>query len=375
MPIKNLHDKPFSQSTVAKLEIFEDYAEAWIPTFVMSGTARLAIFDFFAGTGYDKNGIAGSPIRILEKIKTHLDSIRQKNVTIVLYFNEYEPSRAKQDKFESLKVACRNVLIENPDLAAVVDVRFHNEDFESLFPKLLPDINKYPSLIYLDQNGIKFTSDRYLLEFDKMRQTDFLYFVSSSYLWRFGESDEFTTHLDLDISEIKKGRYEFIHRNIIEELRRRLPEDTKLKLYPFSLKKESNIYGIVFGASHPRAVDNFLGIAWKRNGVNGEANFDIDDDVSKAQATLFEPQPLTKIETFQRNVRTRVLSGEITNNFELLNFAFEEGHLGSHAGEVLRTMKKGGLIHFEGTSPLVTYENVYKNKRKLDYIIKNDATK
>ncbi len=65
MSIKNLHDKPFDESTIAKLEIFEDYAQAWIPTFVMQGIPTICIFDFFAGTGYDKNEIAGSPIRIL----------------------------------------------------------------------------------------------------------------------------------------------------------------------------------------------------------------------------------------------------------------------------------------------------------------------
>ena len=67
MSIKNLHDKPFDESTIAKLEIFEDYAQAWIPTFVMQGVSNICIFDFFAETGYDKNGVAGSPIRILQK--------------------------------------------------------------------------------------------------------------------------------------------------------------------------------------------------------------------------------------------------------------------------------------------------------------------
>ena len=39
---------------IAKLEIFEDYAQAWIPTFVMQAKPVICIFDFFAGTGYDK---------------------------------------------------------------------------------------------------------------------------------------------------------------------------------------------------------------------------------------------------------------------------------------------------------------------------------
>lgn len=37
MAYKDLHEEPFDDSTIAKLEIFEDYAKAWIPTFVMNG--------------------------------------------------------------------------------------------------------------------------------------------------------------------------------------------------------------------------------------------------------------------------------------------------------------------------------------------------
>ncbi len=140
-------------------------------------------------------------------------------------------------------------------------------------------------------------------------------------------------------------------------------------MYPYSLKKGANIYGIIFGASHIRAVDKFLAIAWKRNGINGQANFDIEDDEVKAQGELFKKP--TKVEVFKEKVRGKVLAKEITNNFQLLDYALEEGHIGKHAAEVLQEMKKKGEISFEGKSPLVTYEQVYKMKRKLEYSILN----
>jgi hypothetical protein len=65
MGAKNLHSEPFDKGTITKLEIFEDYAQAWIPTFVMSGVPEIHIFDFFSGPGYDSEHIPGSPIRIL----------------------------------------------------------------------------------------------------------------------------------------------------------------------------------------------------------------------------------------------------------------------------------------------------------------------
>ncbi len=67
MAVKDLHDKPFDQGTLTKLEIFENYTQAWIPVFALTKGSQIFIVDFFDGTGYDINGIPGSPIRILPK--------------------------------------------------------------------------------------------------------------------------------------------------------------------------------------------------------------------------------------------------------------------------------------------------------------------
>jgi three-Cys-motif partner protein len=374
MSYKDLHEDPFDESTIAKLEIFEDYAQAWIPTFVMQGIPIMCIFDFFAGTGYDKNGVAGSPIRILEKIREQIGNIFLKKVKIKVYFNEFEPTKKGQKKFELLQKACSEYFEMHKNVKSAIEIKYFNENFEELFPKLISKINQFPSLIYLDQNGIKFLSDKYLLELEKTRQTDFLYFVSSSYFKRLGNTNEFKKHVDLDIEVLRNNPYKFIHRNVIEQLRKKLPFNSALKLYPFSLKKGANIFGIVFGAKHPLAVDKFLNIAWKRNPINGDANFDIDDDSKKSQLDLFGNKKLTKIEEFQENLRIKVLSQEIKNNFDALRFVHDEGHIGKHASDCLREMKKKNEIYYEGMSPLITYENIYKINKRVDYKIKRDGT-
>jgi len=88
----DLHSKPFDEPTITKLEIFEDYTEAWLPTFIMQKRS-VCIFDFFAGTGYDKNGVPGSPIRILNQIQQHRGNIFKNEVEIKLYLNEYDESK------------------------------------------------------------------------------------------------------------------------------------------------------------------------------------------------------------------------------------------------------------------------------------------
>jgi three-Cys-motif partner protein len=374
MARKDLHQEPFDEATIAKLEIFQDYVEAWIPTFVMQQkVSAICIFDFFAGTGYDKNKIPGSSIRILEEIRKQIGNIFKSKIKIKVYLNEFEPNKKEQKKFMLLDGACSEYFEKHKDVARAIESHCLNEDVETLFPKLITEINTNPSLVYFDQNGIKFLSDKYLLELEKTRQTDFLYFVSSSYILRFGDEPEFKKHLDIDMSLAKKDPYKYIHRSVIDQLRKKLPSNTKLKLYPFSLKKGANIHGIIFGASHPRAVDKFLSIAWKRNSINGDANFDIDNDAIKVQTDIF-CSPKTKIERFQENLQCKILSKEISNNFEVLQYVFAEGHIGKHAADCLKKMKNEGDITYSGTSPLVTYDNVYKNNKKIDYqILKNEA--
>lgn len=374
MAYKDLHAGPFDETTIAKLEIFEDYAQAWLPTFVMGGVEVICIFDFFAGPGYDANGIEGSPIRILKRIKEQIGNVFQKKVKIKVYLNEWEPTKKEQPKFQLLKSACLDFLEKNNDVKRAIELNLFNEDFEQLFPKLLPTIREFPSLVYLDQNGIRALSADYFLELEKTKQTDFLYFVSASYFWRFGNTKEFKVHLDIDMVAAKKRPYQFIHRSIIEQLRKKLPEHSKLKLYPFSLKKGANIHGIIFGASHPRAVDKFLSIVWKRNETNGEANFDIDEDAKKSQLQLFGDKKLTKIQEFKLNVRRKILGKYIKSNFELLDYVYDEGHIGNHAAEALKEMKKSGEIDYDSSSPLVTYENVYKKKKKIEYKILANGT-
>lgn len=366
MPAKDLHSEPFDNSTIAKLEIFEDYAQAWIPTFVMQSRAEIHIFDFFAGTGYDKIGVKGSPIRILDKIKGQLGNIFRKGTKLVLHLNEYQPNKSRQDKFNLLQSSCTEYLEDNKDVGRAISLKLYNEPCEELFPKLLKLIRKFPSLVYLDQNGIKFLSDDYLLSLEKCSETDFLYFVSSSYFWRFGDHDAFRLHLNIDIEEAKKDPYKFIHKSVIKQLKRRLPDNTQLRLYPYTLEKGANIHGIIFGASHPRAVDKFLSVAWKRNELNGEANFDIHNDIKPAQMSIFGEKK-SKIEIFEDEVEENVISGALINNRELFQFTLDKGHIGSHSAKKLRELKKAGKVHYDGTSPLVTYDNVFKKNRIIKY--------
>ncbi|MEX2380065.1 MAG: three-Cys-motif partner protein TcmP [Vicingaceae bacterium] len=367
MPIKDLHTKPFDKGTIAKLALFENYAQAWIPTFVVKGEKEIHIFDFFAGPGYDSNNLPGSPIRILNKVNEHLGNIFSKQTKIIVHFNEFDSG-----KFKMLESNCDEFLSANPKFNHFLKLNIYNEDAYSLFYQLLPIIDKYPSLVYLDQNGIKFISEEFISKLERLKTTDWLLYVSSSYFKRLGQTDEFKKILNFPPEELDKIKYTSIHKRVLEKVRSKLSPDTGLMLFPFSIKKGSNIYGVIFGATHLRAVDKFLEISWKKNEVNGEANFDLDDDQTKGQLVIFGKRNLTKIEKFKEDLKAKILNGSIKTNEEALFFTYETGNYYRHANELLKELKKAGEVFYEGRTPGISYNNALnrKKKRKITFQLK-----
>lgn len=370
MPGLNHHRQPYDEGTITKLELFEKYAEAWIPTFVMSPYPEIYIYDFFAGTGRDSDGVPGSAIRLLRQIESQTGNIFKTKTKIHLILNELDT-----EKCATLKTHCEAYLTEHPDLKRMpLEIEFCNEDVATLFQKKLNQMKTNPALVYLDQNGVKFLADKYLLELEKMRTTDIMYFISSSYFLRFGDTEQFQSNITIDIDRARKDPYTHIHRNILKQLRERIPENSHFRLYPFTIKKNTNVYGIIFGASHPLAIDKFLRTAWSMNAVNGEANFDIDDEENRCKPNLFDEGRPTKIEAFQSKLHRLIMSGKISDNRLAYIFTLTSGHIPEHAVRKIKKMKTDGLISYDSKSPCVNYDNVFKNKNIVKYsIVKKES--
>lgn len=370
MPIKNLHDEPFDEETITKLELFQQYAREWLPTFVMSKRSKVYIFDFFAGTGYDKNHVPGSPIRILSEIKNQMLHIIENSTNICVIFNEYD-----KKKYSQLVEACGSFIEDNPILKRDnIKVKYYNKDFRDLYDECEPYIGKVPSLVYLDQNGVSFIADKYFMSITSKPQTDFIYYVSSSYFNRFGGEPGFRDIVTPEaLKMMKEMPYKYIHTVLLNYFKSKLPQDSPIRLYPFTIKKKKGIYGIIFGASHIRAADKFLRMAWQMNEMNGSANFDIDDDSEKAQLVLWGPQPIKKVDAFKRKLHDKILNGTIKNNKDAYEYTIEMGHIGTHAMEEIKEMKKNKLITYEAKLPRVNYEAIYKDKEIVEYHLTNKS--
>jgi hypothetical protein len=175
----------------------------------------------------------------------------------------------------------------------------------------------------------------------------------------------------MDIPKLRESEYKYIHRDILEYYKGILPDISNTKLYSFSLKKGSNIYGIIFGSKHPSGVDKFLKIAWKKNKLNGEANFDIYKDRFKHsnQLVLFPwMQNLTKIEKFGKELGEFLLEEDRTNK-EVCDFTLEHGHIPIHARIVVKKMKIENKIIYNGGC-CISYDKCYNHNNREIKIFK-----
>ena len=156
---------------------------------------------------------------------------------------------------------------------------------------------------------------------------------------------------DINPDEISAAKHEDIHRVMLEYYKQKIPEGNPTNLYPFTLKKGANIYGLVFGSKHPLGVEKFLDLVWDQNKINGEANFDIDDDIKKQHPTLFPEMKLpTKREVFEAHLEYFINSnrhGEVTNR-DVYFFTLAHGHPKSHARECVIRLKKEGKVEYKG---------------------------
>lgn len=366
------HKNSFDDGTLTKLEIFQAYAQAWLSIFAVTRNMPvkdLWIWDFFAGPGKSVIGQPGSPLRILKIIEEQADRIIQNNRIVHVRFNEKDKA-----KYQTLVTNVKSYVessesLKRLKLSGNFEGKCFNMDFADMFKKVIPALGSEPSLMFFDQNGVKYIGDEYLMPLLKSCKTDFLYFVSTSYFARFSSRPEFNKNVPFEWNPEKP--YHFIHRDVINYIRSKIPYRSKMRVYPFSIKKGSNIYGLIFGASHVLAAEKFLEIAWKKNSINGEANFDIDDDTTKRQGSLFEEFTIpTKIESFHIDVQSAVESGRIKNNHEAYYYAINNGFLPCEMANVLKDLKRKGIMTYEGNSPRVTYKDACKTNNLHIYTLK-----
>jgi len=336
MPRRNLHEKPFDESTQDKLDLYRAYLREWLPVFINSPYVdTLQIFDFFAGPGKDKAGNPGSPLIMCDEIRNTVNHHGLQTKKIKAYSNEYA-----EDKYRDLSACINEQKIALPQ----VEFSIMQNDFHSAFEQWKPLMyGKSANLLFLDQNGVQQITGDIFQTIVRLPRTDFIFFISSAMVNRFKNHPEIRKYVPVTDEDFSQMNGKNVHRIVADAYRRWIPEGLTYYLGSFSLKKGSNVYGLVFGSGHPRGIDKFLHVAWKKG---GDANFDIDQDGIDPNAPPLFPEfnKPNKISVFEQDLASAVLERRILTNKDVFIFALQSGVLAVHAKDALNRMVKEGKL-------------------------------
>ncbi len=371
---KDINKSVFDEATKLKLNIFGQCFEEWFPVFLHSRWfKKLYIFDFFAGSGKDLENNAGSPLVLLDKAKgadRKYCSKAKKEVKFL--FNE-----GKQDKSEELKQNIAQFVKDckhtNDCNACVYQYGVENLSFQEIFSNVaLTNIFKnkeFGKFILLDQYGFSQIDEQIFKQLISYPKTDFIFFISSSFISRFREHPNTIKYIDTSKISFDEIRPNEIHRAVSNYFRDLIPAEQEYYLHHFSIRKEEkkgNYYGLIFGTGHTLGMEKFLKVCWQHDTLSGEANYNIDNNFEEG-TLFFHPENNIKKDTISKEIKRLILLGKISNNISGLKYAMYNGCEPKLFTEIVQNLEKEKKIERFGEvnnqSSNIHKAKVYRIKR------------
>ena len=348
---KNINKTEFDEATKLKLNIFGECFEEWFPVFLHSPWCKkLYVFDFFAGSGKDIKDNSGSPLILLDKSKgvNRKYCIKVKK-EIKFIFNEGEQKKSKELKQNVAQYITRCEQ-ENNCANCIYQYIVKNYSFQDIFSNpYITNIFKnheFGKFILLDQYGFSQIDEQIFKQLISFPKTDFIFFISSSFISRFREHPNTTKYIDTSKIKFSEIRPNEIHRAIANYFRDLIPKEKEYYLHHFSIRKEEkkgNYYGLIFGSSHTLGMEKFLKVCWNHDAFSGEANYNIDNNF-EVGTLFFHPENNVKKDTISKEIRRLILSGEIADNIAGLKVAMRSGCEPKLFTEVVQELEKEKMI-------------------------------
>ena len=357
MPAADFHKKPFDEGTLTKLQIFELYAREWLPVFLSPERPprpEIHLYDFFAGPGTDSEGELGSPLRLLRQLKDYQGLAGWPHVRVHAHFSDASLSKIRQ-----LDANIDSHQLRLPKVSLDVQPLKFEEAIQRCTATLAnPQAAK---LLFIDQFGVDHVTPEVFRQLVTSPTCDFLFFLSSSTLHRFRD------HPAIKQKITRPDDHYQVHQAALDYYRGFLPNPADYFLAPFSIKKGSNIYGIIFGSAHPLGMDKFLQVAWKKDAINGEADFDINrDNIAPGEMLLaldeFRP---SKITAFERELEQLLKDGRLKNELEVVHVCFNHGVKRQQAESVLARLKKERVIEADFRIPQIDRSKLPRSIKML----------
>lgn len=333
---KDINKSEFTEETKLKLDLFRECYREWFPVFVHNHyIENVYVYDMFAGSGKDSVGNPGSPIILFQESrgdkKQHCKSLLENKTPCVKFaFNEYDQSKIEELKanlslvFSDCKSKCteskcpfeKTFFFEQKDFSDLVN---NNEKFN----KILSSKND-AKFVLLDQYGFKQINDDVFLKLVNSPNTDFIFFIASSFVRRFNEMPAVTAYFNKNKIQYDETRPKECHRVITDYFRDLIPKGKEYYLHSFTIKKGKNYYGLIFGSNHSLGMEKFVKVCWKHDNQAGESNCNINNDFEPG-SLFYDPTNTIKKVTVQDDLESKILQSKISDNETGLKYTLKQG--------------------------------------------------
>ncbi|MDR2652171.1 MAG: three-Cys-motif partner protein TcmP [Prevotellaceae bacterium] len=333
---KDINKDRFPEETKLKLTIFAECFREWFPVFIHNKhIKKIYIYDFFAGSGKDTEGALGSPLILLDEAKgkncNYCTQVKENNKQIYFAFNEKE--RAKQKLLiENVKEFMTNCLAQNCKAIKCIynyenfkqmefkDV-FQNRNFQSILAN-----NNHGKFILLDQYGFSQVDEDIFLKLVNAPQTDFIFFISSSFIRRFKEHPATKQYFNTAKIHFDETKPKECHRLIAQYYKNIIPDDKEYYLHHFTIQKGTNYWGLIFGTNHTLGMEKFLKVCWNKDKLSGESNCNINNDF-QAGTLFYNENETVKKQIVESDIQSKILTRKISDNISGFKYALKNGCL------------------------------------------------
>ena len=170
--------------------------------------------------------------------------------------------------------------------------------------------------------------------------------MPSFFLRRFPKEPAFNNYINTSKIDFEESRPEHCHRVIADYFKTLVPADKEYFMGCFSIKKDSGYNGLLFGSNYTLGAEKFQKVCWKIDEVTGEANYNIDRELTyDKQGVIFEEARIPKkIKQFNHDLENQIKTGKIKTDIDSYKFALKNRCLVKHSADKLKELMSEGKI-------------------------------
>lgn len=341
MALKDSQTSMYEHSEV-KIRLLKLYLESYLNILTQSKyCGDIHLYDLFCGEGiYDGEG-KGSPIVILETIKSIYYSNRSMGKITEKYnclFNDIE-----KWKIEKLQKEITNRKLHYPEIGKLNIIQ---KDYRDLLPEVVSEIDSLKNqkaFVFIDPYGYKDIKASDLKSLLQSKKSEVLLFLPTQFMFRFETKGtpeclvEFITELiPTKQWPVSETGIDFIE-NLTDAFRNYFGKDYFVDSFIITRDK-NQFFCLFFFTSHIYGFDKMLDAKWKIDEEDGRGwsyhseNTLFSQIEKRANTYNFEQ----KLKEFLKIDRT---------NGEIYDFRVHNGHLATHTNDILIKFQKEGRLN------------------------------